>query len=85
MAPLIILIVVTVLARCLGHLGVAALRDWAATTRVGLAVMFCFTAGAHFNSMQADLIRMVPPASPQAEFIVNSPEFARYSVPSACL
>ena len=71
MAPLIILIVVTVVARLIGQLGVVALRDWAAATRVGLAVMFCFTAAAHFNSMQADLIRMVPPAVPYPEFIVK--------------
>ena len=71
MAPLIILIVVTVLARLIGQLGVVALRDWAAATRVGLAVMFCFTAAAHFNSMRPDLIRMVPPQVPNAEFIVS--------------
>ena len=71
MAPLIILIVVTVLARLVGQLGVVALGEWAAVTRAGLAVMFCFTAAAHFNSMQADLIRMVPPALPYAEFMVK--------------
>ena len=71
MAPLIILVVVTLLARLIGQLGVVTLRDWAAATRVGLAVMFCFTAAAHFNSMQADLIRMVPPAVPHAEFVVK--------------
>jgi len=44
MAPLIVLIIVTALARLAGQLGVRALGDWAAATRVGLAVMFCFTA-----------------------------------------
>jgi uncharacterized membrane protein len=71
MVPLIVLIVVTLLARCAGQLGVAALRNWAAAVRVGVAVMLCFTAAAHFNSMRADLIRMVPPAVPNPEFMVT--------------
>ncbi len=71
MAPLIVLIVVTLVARLVGRLGVAALRDWAAATRVGLAVMFCFTAAAHFNSLRPDLIRMVPPGVPNAALVVS--------------
>lgn len=49
MAPLIVLAVMVLLTRLIGHLGVAHFRDWAASTRVGLAVMLCFTAAAHFN------------------------------------
>lgn len=71
MAPLIVLVVAGLLARLVGQLGVAALRDWAAATRVGLAVMFCFTAAAHFNSMRPDLIAMVPPFVPNPGFIVT--------------
>jgi uncharacterized membrane protein len=71
MAPLIVLIVVTLLARLAGQLGVRSLRDWAAATRVGLAVMFCFTAAAHFNSMRADMIRMMPPSVPYPELMVT--------------
>ena len=71
MAPLIVLIVVTALARVAGQFGVRFLRDWAAATRIGLAVMFCFTAAAHFNSMRADMIRMVPPGVPNPEFMVT--------------
>ena len=71
MAPLIVLVVVTLLARLVGQLGVSSLRDWAAATRIGLAVMFCFTAAAHFNSMRADLVRMVPPIVPNAELMVT--------------
>lgn len=71
MAPLIVLVAVTVLARLVGHWRVARLRDWAACTRVGLAAMFCFTAVAHFNSMRADLIAMVPPFIPNPEFMVT--------------
>ena len=71
MAPLIVLIVVTLLARGLGRLGVPGLRTWVAAARAGLAVMFCFTAAAHFNSMRADLVRMVPAAVPNPELMVT--------------
>ena len=71
MAPLIVLIVVTLLARFGGRLGIVALANWAAATRVGLAVMLCFTAAAHFNSMRADLIRMVPPEVPAPGLMVT--------------
>lgn len=71
MAPLIVLVTVTVLARLAGQLGVGALRTWKDSTRVGLAVMFCFTAAAHFTSMRGDLVRMVPPAVPYPEFMVT--------------
>lgn len=71
MAPLIVLIIGTLLARLAGQLGARSLRDWAASTRVGLALMLCFTAAAHFNAMRADLVRMVPPWAPNPEFMVT--------------
>jgi uncharacterized membrane protein len=71
MVPLLVLIVTTLLARLVGRFGAAPLRNWPAATRVGLAVMFLFTAVAHFNSMRADMIRMVPPAFPNPELLVT--------------
>lgn len=71
MAPLIVLIVVTGLARLAGQFGVSTLRDWPAATQLGLAVMFCFTAAAHFNSMRPDMVAMVPPAVPNPELMVT--------------
>ena len=71
MAPLIVLIAVALIARLAGALGVRWLRDWAAAARVGLAVMFCFTAAAHFNQMRGDMIRMVPPQVSHPEFVVT--------------
>lgn len=71
MAPLIVLVTVTLLARLIGQMRVTQLRDWAASTRVGLAVMLCFTAVAHFNSMRPDLIAMVPPYVPAPELMVT--------------
>jgi uncharacterized membrane protein len=60
---LAILAMVTLLARLVG-LKVSALGSWAAAIRVGLAVMFCITAAAHFNSMRPELVAMVPPWIP---------------------
>lgn len=49
----------------------APLHSWAASTRVGLAAMLCFTAVAHFNDMRPDLVAMVPPSVPNPEFMVT--------------
>ena len=71
MAPLIVLVTATLLARLAGLIGFGPLRDWTAAARLGLAVMLCFTAAAHFNSMRPDLVRMVPPAVPNPELMVT--------------
>jgi uncharacterized membrane protein len=71
MVPLIVLVVVTLLARLGGQLGIRPLREWSAAIRVGLAVMLSFTAAAHFNSMRGDMIRMVPPSVPNPELMVT--------------
>jgi len=71
MVPLIILVVVTLLARAIGQFGVPRLRDWAASTRIGLAMMFCFTGAAHFNGMRAEMVAMVPPSVPNPELMVT--------------
>lgn len=71
MAPLVVLVVSTLLGRLAGRLGVVWLQQWPAATRLGLAVMFFFTASAHFNSMRADLVRMVPAGVPNPELMVT--------------
>lgn len=71
MAPLIVLVVATLLARLIGQFGVTSLQQWAAAVRVGLAVMLFFTAAAHFNSMRPDLVAMVPPFVPNPELMVT--------------
>jgi uncharacterized membrane protein len=70
MAPLIVLIVAILVFRGLGAWRVRSLDSWPAATRAGLAVMFCFTAMAHFNSMRHDLVKMVPPWVPQPELVI---------------
>jgi uncharacterized membrane protein len=71
MAPLIVLVVVTLVARGLGQFGIERLRTWADATRVGLAAMFWFTAAAHFLPMRKDLVAMVPPWVPAPEWMVT--------------
>ncbi|HEX6250280.1 MAG TPA: DoxX family protein [Gemmatimonadaceae bacterium] len=71
MAPLVVLVAATVLARTIGQLGVAPLRQWPGAVRAGLAVMLLFTAAAHFNSMRPDLVAMVPPFVPNPELMVT--------------
>jgi uncharacterized membrane protein len=60
MAVLIVLLVSWLIFRGIGALGVTALATWQDSARYGLAVMFVFTATAHFNRMKHDLARMIP-------------------------
>ena len=71
MIPLAVLVVVTFLTRLAGRFVVNPLDSWPAATRVGLAVMFCFTALAHFNAMRQDMINMVPPWVPDPGLVVT--------------
>ncbi len=71
MAPLVVLVAVTLLLRMLGWAGVSAFAEWEAATRAGLAGMFLFTAAAHFNQMRDDLVAMVPTWVPQPRLMVT--------------
>jgi len=70
MAPAILLVAATLFLRGLGALGVGAFGTWLDSARVALALMFLFTAAAHFNRMKDDLIRMVPPSFPNPRALV---------------
>ena len=62
MAPLIVQIITTVLAR---------LRfAWRDAVRIGLAVMFVFTAASHFSPMRHDLAAMIPPPLTGALWVI---------------
>jgi uncharacterized membrane protein len=61
MAPLLVLVTVTILARLVGYTGVQALADWRAAGRLGLAVMFSFTSVTHFSEVKHDYAAMIPP------------------------
>jgi len=70
MAPAILLVAATLFLRGLGAVGVGAFSTWLDSARVALALMFLFTAAAHFNRMKDDLIRMVPPSFPNPRALV---------------
>lgn len=72
MAPLITLLVASVLARAVGWLGVTYVDNWTAAIAVGLAAMFVLTGVAHFAPpMRADLVAIVPPRLPAPGILVT--------------
>ncbi|OHU62617.1 hypothetical protein [Mycobacteroides chelonae] len=71
MAPLIALLVGTLLARLVGTQGLAPVSSWPAAVAVGLAAMFTLTGIAHFvPKMRAAMIAIVPPRIPAPGFLV---------------
>ncbi len=62
MAPLVVQIVVTLLAR---------LRcSWADAVRIGLAAMFMFTGASHFSPIKHDMAAMIPPPLTGALWVI---------------
>jgi uncharacterized membrane protein len=72
MLPLIVLVVSTLLLRILGVAGIGPLGHWYACLRGGLALMFLFTASAHWGKRRVDLIAMVPPVFPRPDLMVSA-------------
>ncbi|WP_031468832.1 DoxX family protein [Sciscionella sediminilitoris] len=71
MAPLVFLLLGTVIPLLAGRFGVRWLRGWPIAARCGLAVMFTVTGITHFVGMRAEMIAMVPPALPAPELLVD--------------
>ncbi|MEU6561670.1 DoxX family protein [Nocardia nova] len=72
MAPLVVLVVVTGIARLAGAFDVEWLDSWPHALRIGLAAMFLLTASAHFLQPRRDgLIAMVPSRLPSAPALVT--------------
>lgn len=65
MIVLIVLFASWLILRGLGALWVEPLATWHDSARWALAVMFVFTATAHFNKMKHDLAQMIPAFFPQ--------------------
>lgn len=65
------MVVATALARGVEALGWLPTDPWPTATRVGLAVMFAFTAAAHFNRPRRDLVRIVLPQFPNPATLVT--------------
>ena len=70
MLVLIVLLVSWAVFRAIGAAGVHALSSWQDSARYALAVMFTFTATAHFNKMKHDLARMIPAYFPSPLLLV---------------
>lgn len=72
MAPLITLLLGSLLARIAGWLGVHYVNDWPASIAVGLAAMFLVTGVAHFvPPLRGDLTAIVPPRLPAPGLLVT--------------
>ena len=76
MAPLITLLLGSIVARIVGWLGLFGWQDyvnsWTAAVAVGLAAMFVVTGVAHFAPpMRRDLIAIVPPRLPAPGLLVT--------------
>lgn len=72
MAPLITLLVGSLVARIVGWLGVDYTDSWARAIAVGLAAMFLVTGVAHFAPpLRSQLIAIVPPALPAPGRLVS--------------
>lgn len=70
MVVLVLLLVSWLVFRAIGAAGVQALSSWQDSARYAFAVMFTFTATAHFNKMKHDLAQMIPPYFPQPLLLV---------------
>ena len=71
MVVLGVLLVSLVFFRGLGALGVGLFSAWQVSAAWALAVMFLFTASAHFTKTKEDLIGMVPKAFPNPRLLVH--------------
>jgi uncharacterized membrane protein len=72
MAPLIILLLASAVARIVGWLGVGYVANWTAAVAVGLAAMFALTGVAHFAPpLRRDLVAIVPPKLPAPGVLVT--------------
>ncbi len=70
MIVLIVLFGSWLIFRGLGALGVSLFATWHSSVRYALAVMFAFTAIAHFNPVKHDLVKMVPSMFPQPMLMI---------------
>ncbi len=70
MLPFYVLVISTLVLRALGAAGVLALESWTFCLRGGLALMFLFTASAHWGKRRGDLVAMVPRVFPRPDLMV---------------
>jgi len=71
MKPFFVVVLALLVFLALGQLGINLYRNPVVALRWALAVMFFFTASAHFVGLRQDLIRMVPPFFPRPDLLVT--------------
>lgn len=69
-APLLLLVAALLVLRSAGALGFTPLADWQTAARYALAIMFAFTAAAHFGHRKESLVRMVPSWMPSPRRVI---------------
>jgi uncharacterized membrane protein len=62
MAPLVVQLAATLIAR--------TFVGWRDAARIGIALMFLFTAASHFSSLKYDLAAMIPPPLTGALWVI---------------
>ena len=65
-----VLLISWLIFRAIGAAGVTSWATWHDSARWALAVMFAFTATAHFNKMKHDLVQMIPSGFPAPLLLV---------------
>ena len=71
MLPFFVLLIATLLLRFIGVAGVRPFGSWTWCLRCGLALMFLFTASAHWGKRRRDLVAMVPRVVPRPDLMVS--------------
>jgi len=72
MLPFMVLVISTLLLRVIGMTGVGVLSSWIGCLRGGLALMFLFTASAHWGKRRGDLTAMVPRVFSRPDLMVSA-------------
>ena len=72
MFPFFVLLISTLLLRVVGMAGVRPFDSWTWCLRGGLALMFLFTASAHWGKRRGDLIAIVPRLFPRPDLMVSA-------------
>ena len=70
MAPVVVLVISSILLRGIGRLGVRWFSSWRDAVRGGLAIMFLFTAAAHVTDTKHDLVAMIPDPLPRSLWLI---------------
>ncbi|MDQ0198921.1 DoxX family protein [Neobacillus ginsengisoli] len=71
MAPFFVLILSFLILRITGVLGISYFDGWESSIRGAVALMFLFSATAHWGKRRPDLIKMVPLSVPKPELMVT--------------